>query len=269
MSRSDTTLKRMCPSDGFKATFEMAVRSFAGRSRQSAELNPSIVDSFIGRHAAALDELADFIHGMALSDPLIWGLWLLASYTGGDTDRWGTTGQHQTMLLHQLGRGPNAPDPRSTVAELLAAGVQDFAESKAAENLRLEQLEADRTERTDQAKEIHRLERELTESKEREAALQGELTEAKDARQQMAELLESNVAAGTPVVESKKPSKLPRREKAGDHPGVYKRTKADGETVYEIGWMEDGKQRWKIVGPDLEEAIAARIQVTNPERAAA
>ena len=44
--------------------------------------------------------------------------------------------------------------------------------------------------------------------------------------------------------------------------GVYY-TEREGERIYEIGFTEDGKQKWPTIGPDLDEAIAARAAVTE------
>ena len=47
-----------------------------------------------------------------------------------------------------------------------------------------------------------------------------------------------------------------------EHKGVYY-TEREGERIYEIGFTEDGKQKWPTIGPDLDEAIAARAAVTE------
>src|SRR3954447_19236241 len=50
-----------------------------------------------------------------------------------------------------------------------------------------------------------------------------------------------------------------RRVKVDGQEHIYSSERADGSTVYEVRYLaEDGKRRWKTVGPDLHEAIALR-----------
>jgi hypothetical protein len=43
-------------------------------------------------------------------------------------------------------------------------------------------------------------------------------------------------------------SARPRRKSVEGEPNIYFSEDAAGETVYEVGWREDGKQRWKTTG---------------------
>jgi hypothetical protein len=50
----------------------------------------------------------------------------------------------------------------------------------------------------------------------------------------------------------------PRRESLEGEPNIYFSEHAGGETVYEVGWKTRGRQNWKTIGPDLDEARAYR-----------
>jgi len=67
------------------------------------------------------------------------------------------------------------------------------------------------------------------------------------------------------MVGNRKPAK-PRRRVVDGHPGVYYKDTAEGE-VYEVMWTEDGRTRWKTIGPNLEEAIAERAALSTQGKA--
>jgi hypothetical protein len=53
-------------------------------------------------------------------------------------------------------------------------------------------------------------------------------------------------------------SKTKDRKAVEGHENIYSRVRADGETNYQVGWREDGRQRWHTTGPKLDDAIAFR-----------
>ena len=59
-----------------------------------------------------------------------------------------------------------------------------------------------------------------------------------------------------------KTEKRARRTKLEDEPNIYLNRAGD---QYEVGYWQDGKQRWKLIGPDLDEARRARDELRGKE----
>ncbi len=74
----------------------------------------------------------------------------------------------------------------------------------------------------------------------------------------------------TQLTKEAKAKGKPRRISLEEHPGIYVRPTPEGdlpredERIFEIGFPDDkGKQKWKTVGTDLNEAIALRKELAG------
>jgi len=161
--------------------------------------------------------------------------------------------------------GPDTPRPADAILELVAAGVEDLREDRAmvdrnvaeAER-RLAEVDEAAGKRAELEARISELEAEAEAERQRANNMEGQRNTLRELVAQL-ESVRGKVRAdaGKTNGETK-----PRREKVEGHTGVYERPSPDGRPVYEIGWTEDGRQRWQTIGPDLNEAIETRERLT-------
>jgi seryl-tRNA synthetase len=166
-------------------------------------------------------------------------------------------------LLSRLGADAAAPVLDVSLNEFVAAGVADTIEL-----LNGRVGEADR--------EREKAEAELKEFSERAQRCDAAEAELSQARQEIEETsqkcreleanleyLESRYSNRIDAAPAEPKPKKPRRTRVEDEEGVYFRETPDGR-VFEIGYADsERKQRWKTVGPDLDEAVALRKELAG------
>ncbi|MEZ5078400.1 MAG: hypothetical protein R2725_13270 [Solirubrobacterales bacterium] len=212
---------------------------------------------------AALQTLADYIGTLSSDDPRIWQQACVSGTRGDREEFHPVRGKLQERLLSSLGDlGATAPPPEVSLAELLAAGVSDLIEDLSGKvSAAKAELERERV-----------LNEELRKRSERGEELEvklgeanNEVSELKLARgrlQETVEHLKLQLSARPSGSDQGRPREKPRRTRVDGHEGIYYREARDGSVVYQIGWSENGKQRWKTVGTDLQKAIDLRAQLS-------
>jgi hypothetical protein len=244
-SPEQTTLGRSVGSDAF-------VHQIAAHARKQAELAEQASGGEAGGHVAALHNFADFLTTRGPRDQRIYALWKMAMYSP-DSDAY-LPGENQASLFGKLGTGVAAPLPESTLNELVAAAVDDLLEAKSAERASL-QGERDRavekSARADAAEERAAVAETRIERLEAELGAAGETVDSLTAQiEHLRTMVPSGGKTEWKVVEY--------------HPGVYEKQNAAGEITYRIGWRDKEQvQRWKAIGTDLDEAVAARAAIDD------
>lgn len=210
------------------------------------------------RHISALENFAQFVASKGIRDERIYVLNRIGGWWGDGHDF--EPGPQVEKLFGMLGAQGSAtptPPPDTTLNELAAAAVDDLLDRTDAEKAALRGHVAQAEKLAEGAAAVS----ERAEKAEATAdTLTAELEEANGTiaslREQITHLRAMNGEAGPPT---RSPSQAkPRRVAVEAQTGVYEKEKADGEILYEIGWREDGKQKWLVVGPDLQEAVETR-----------
>jgi hypothetical protein len=262
MSETVLTLDRRAPRvEGFAMSFKNHLAEQVELARDALEGPDADAGGVTGpgrsRHVAALEEFQRYVGTLHVhTDQRILALCEAAAALVSPPRF--VPGKLAGELLNKLGGEFSPPPPTDTMAELVAAAVSDLAASKSAEEREaqrgLEQARAEAERLRPDAERLPELERELAEARERREHLSAELEES----QERADYLRSHLGNGKAkgdwkVVEG--------------HPGVYGKANAAGEKVYRIGVPDPdrpGNTKWRKVGTDLDEAIAARAAVTEP-----
>jgi hypothetical protein len=223
-------------------------------AREHVRRKADVAREALGRdgaeHVAALEALGDYIAGCGPQDPRLWTLSLIAGCYG-DRDRF-HAGKMADELLSRLGnwREGAAPHLEVTLSELIGAEVSDL----------IEHLAGAASEAT-KAREIAENEsRELKDQAAAGEAAQGELLELRRRVEELEELnaeLEQKADYLRAHYGTEKKEKRTRRTKVEGETGIYYNELATGRP-FEIGWSENGKQRWETVGDDLEQARELR-----------
>ncbi len=183
---------------------------------------------------------------------------MIVAGRGGNTDTW-EPGSLQSDLLGRLGTQGPAPQADTTLNELVAAGVSDLAEHAAGVQAKAfsqrDTALAESDQLREQAERVPQLVEQLEEAQAQVNSLTSDNQELEGKVAYLREHFQAKVEAT--------PSKKARRTKVEGEKGVYFNDTSEGR-VYEIGYPDDeGKQRWKTVGPDLEEAIALRRELAG------
>jgi hypothetical protein len=247
-----TTLGKRCHSDALPTGLKQLVDRRLDQARSALDQrDPGSV-----RHMQALASFGNHLgeRGPDPTDPRMWTLWQQQGVMGG-TDSF-DLGEAQTNLLARLGAWGAAPDPETTLNELVAAGTEDViallqkqvGEANAERDAALEaaaQNEAGAAKATV-------LEGKLAEAQERISGFAGELAEASAKVQYMSEM-------GIP---DNQQEKQPRRTRVDGETGIYFYDTAAGRE-YEAVWRADGKQMRAKAGPDLKAAIARRAELVG------
>ena len=255
---SKTTLGKRAGSDAAPGLISAYVRE---RARIAAEVpiggNP-------GRRLEALASFAEYVGSQLQDDQRIRALYVLMGYSGSTEEY--RPGEIQRQVVALLGADRAAPQPSSTLSELVAAAVDDvvvLAGEKEAQ-VRRERDEAQaQAEGSREAEErSQRLSTELEECRAERQEFAGALAEREGQIAQLQAMLGGTSNRQDGAAETRRRTRVP------DAPGVYFTDTANGR-VYEVGFREDGKQRWKRIGPDLDEAVATRKEILERQRAAA
>ena len=242
----ETTLRRLAGNDG------------VGKLIAQYPSNQAAIADEVGQggsHTEALRTLADFLSTRDQADQRIRALYLISSHFG-DSDEY-LPGEAQVTLFGRLGTDGGAPLPDATLSELVGVAVEDLMthNSGAAQTLRQERDAAlARIEAAEQAQAVAEAATEELEALRVEVAEVRATLATKDG--QIAHL--QAMLSGS----DREPKGEPRRRRLPGHTGIYYRQTADGKT-FEITWREGGRQRWRTVGTDLDEAIAARAALTE------
>jgi hypothetical protein len=251
-SPEQTTLGHSVGSDAF-------VHQIAAYARNQAVIAEQATGGEASAHVAALNNFAEFLTTRGPRDQRIYALWKMAVYSP-DADAY-LPGEGQAELFGKLGTGISAPLPESTLNELIAVAVDDLLETKSVERAGLcreRDAAVAKSERADAA------EADAATSRARIGELEADLGAAGEQVSTLTEQIEHlrrMVPQGAGVENDSR-----RRVKVPDHTGVYS---VPGTDTYEIGWRHRGKQKWKVIGPDLAEAVAAREALVELEAVAA
>lgn len=175
----DTVRNRWTPNDGFPNSIARYLRDKAQTRRDSLSSSSS---GWEPRHIDALEELAEHVELADVADQTVYALYHLM---GGDYFK--PIGEEQVRILSTIGLGPSTPEPSDSLAELVAAGVEDRTAEHSALNQKLQRQTA-RAEHLEQY-------RERTDTAEAELeALRAELANAeaenRDLRKQRDDLSE-------------------------------------------------------------------------------
>ncbi len=200
----------------------------------------------------ALSALADLVEGLELEDSRLFALSQLQREQGIGEERF-EPGSRQQEFLARNGDswGSNPPLAEDALNQLVTAAVEDFISFTHA---RISDLGKQNQVARQEAVALDGANEAATEARERAQNLESELGATKA---EIANLSDQNELLrkhgnGQP--------KKQRRKVVPGETGIYATDTANG-TKYEIGWTEDGVQRWKTIGPDLDEARKARQEV--------
>lgn len=223
-------------------------------------------------HVTALKALAAFVAALPQTNQVLRGLQTAENGRGIPVDRF-EPGPKARVFLAQVGLGVTAPDAAEAFEEFAAACVEDLAD-KLKEVGASARRDAERTEAAERrvaqlSRDLSNAEEEVTNWREKALELEAEnrqLTAQVDHAVAMAE----NPEAGDDAVKGSAISRVAgkvvggsRRQRHPDVSNLYHRKDARGTTIYELGFREDGKQRWKTVGPNLQEALDARKELVE------
>lgn len=266
-----TTLGEPVVGDSYGNTVAGHVRD---QARIARELHGGRQAS-IGRKAniATLEALADFIASLPQSNQLLRALQVIEIARGTSRDRF-NPGPKANRYLAQVGlQEVAALDAEPTFEGLVAACAVDLA-AQVGESAAAAKREAEGREAAEQAN--SRLAKSLSDSEAgmdqwRNRAIEHEaevrrLTSQLDHAVSMIESPETGDDASRVSVKIERGAKVSEGSRRQRHPDVenlYTRKDSKGATVYELGWREDGKQRWRTIGPDLPEALDARAQLVK------
>jgi len=252
---AESTLQRRAGSDGLAP-------AIAGHVRAQADVAESALGSDAARHVESLRTFAQYVEARPVEDLRIVTLYALGGPLGWSGVEY-TPGEKQATLFGQLGSSRPAPSPSATLDELVSVAAED---ALAAAGLSAEQTSRAR----DAALAEAQTAREAAEAAKQAIAERDTLTvEVAELQAEIASKDAMVAHLQSMIAPAPEPSE-PRRRKAVDGtPGVYISQRASG-TAYEISWTENGRRRWRTIGDDLDEAIAARAEITEQtERAAA
>ncbi len=253
---SESTLRRRAGSDGLAP-------AIAGHVRGQADAAEAALGGDAARHVESLRTFAQYVEARPQDDLRIVALYALNGSVGAGGVEY-AVGPSQAELFGRLGVDGPAPLPSATLDELVAVAVEDALAhagqrgEQASREAAASQAEAQTArEAADAAtgaiRERDALTVEVAELRAEVASKDGQISH-----------LQTMIAAP-----SEKPSGPRRRKRLPGHEGIYFTDRPTGR-VYEITWQEDGRRRWRTVGDDLDEAIAARAELAQePEGAAA
>lgn len=271
----EPTLKMRLTDGAFVEGLRAYVQTKADGAGGLAEGNVA----WVRNHVAALREFDNFLAGLPPDDQRLVALDCIAKKRTPPKrfESWRrpfSPTEKQEVLFARLGTSESPPRPSLTFDELLAAAVVDLIEEARRDETRtsgaLADAEARVAELSDALDGHARQGAELEEGRAEIGSLKEEIKEL----ERDVEELRTYVAAGVGKEPAQaEPEKPPRRTKVDGETGVYFRDSTEGR-VYEIGFPDDtGKQRWKAVGPDLQEAIDLRQELAGkpyePEEAEA
>jgi hypothetical protein len=227
--------------------------------------------AFVDAHVAALEKLSDYVTNLDRDDGRLHALWNIAGARGIDMDsRYYDLSEPEQTVVASLGRPIGTP-PDESLNSLLAAGVQG-----ALDHLRHQlAVERGKAEAGDEAKtRLEAANERITELEAERDDLLGRVAttdaDASDYRSRYQYLL--TMVGGSedgPNGEGASVGKpTPQRRKAVEgEPHLYSTVKASGDVVFEVGWRDsDGRQRWKRIGSDLEEARRLRDELIGAKR---
>lgn len=260
-TNSEITTMGRWGGDGLPASLANHLRQQAIGAREAMRQMPGL-----RAHVAALEGLADYVGTVDAKDPLWWMLWILSAVQGNPYDF--RPGRLQKQLLSQLAQSGPPPLAETTFRELVAAGVNDAA------NLLWQRAkDAEEGERSafDEAKSLQDRLDTLTDAEThlKEAHTEIEtLTEERDELLRQFDYVREHLGEGFPAddlgPDGDSAPKDSRRTKVEGHTGVYSREDSEGNTIYEIGFFDDQKkQRWRVVGLDLEKAVSLREELAG------
>jgi hypothetical protein len=267
MSESNTTLGQWASVD-----IPVTAREYI---RRQAEVAREALGKDGREHVAGLEALADYIAGCSPQDPRMWTLAIIAAIYG-DRDRFHGGGKMTGELLSRLAGEWEvaAPHQDVTLSELIGAQVSDLIEhlgSRVGEAVKAAELAQNEVrELREQAALGLAADAELKELRE----LVNVLTAEKGEVEHKLEYVRAHYGPQAEAEERARKKAARRRRVEGEGlTGIYVVDTPDGE-VYEIGFHDaDKRQRWKRVGPDLEEAIELRKELAGkpyePEAVAA
>lgn len=253
------------------ATVHIAAARFAREEIKRTDTLGPYAPPNAPQRIEGLEQLAKALEGLAPQDQRTYALSLIQSYLGGDSSAF-TPGEEQALFFSALGLQKPPPLPDEAIDELIALGIEDVGKLTAEANRKAVEARARVDELDPLRTRIEELERELEEQR-------AETRRACDAEQasrdQLDYLKSLSAAIGTALPDESSPgpsatpegvegvSDKPRRRRVEGHTGVYRTPSGS----YEIGYAdpETGKQRWKVIGPDLDAAIEARRKLTERE----
>jgi hypothetical protein len=255
-----------------KLTLHLTLQSTAFREalrrsiEEKAERTQEAVNSIIGRRqAATLRSLAELVGTTSHEDQHMVILYEVAKATGryADARPEFTPSPRQPTLLSRIGQTQDTPTAAASLVELATGGVADWVEQqrqKASETTEalnraareIRDLETRVADRNEIAERLGVAERALADSESERKKLSGSVEE-----------LRQRLGARETPEKAEKPRRTNLMKQTGEpaHKGIYFNEGEEGR-IYEIGFADDtGARRWKVIGPDLQEAIALRAEL--------
>jgi hypothetical protein len=220
-----------------------------------------------GRQVAALRGLAELIGATSSEDQHMVILHATAKATGRYSDAKAKfePSPRQKTLLARIGQLQDTPSASVSLEELCSGGVADWVDLQGQRN---SETSARLQEAAEQIRELEARVADLDEKAKGRADAERKLASAeheRDHANKLVDELRERLGAREPDEKPDKPRRVSLQKETGDprHIGIYF-SEIDGERIYEIGYAdEDGRRRWKTIGPDLEEAIALRRELTE------
>lgn len=269
-----TTLNARLPGVDFVNSLREWVREQADRSERAGG------GQWTSRQAATIREFDRFLAGLGPENQQLVTLLHLSEERRSideaqGRDRFAFFPSHkQEMIFARLGTYEGPQPPQTTLDELVFAGVHDYCSGMAATR---NQVAAERERADALGAELESAQALQAETLQQGESVASELVEAREEIVELEEIVETlrrHLGDGEEPGEGK-PKAKPRRTKVEGEgmTGIYTVGAPDGE-VYEIGFPDsDGKQRWRRVGDDLQEAVSLRAELAGkpyePEAVAA
>lgn len=210
-----------------------------------------VLDSQGNEHRRQCAEVRSLAAHLDSRKPTDERIYILSRAAPPDMDGLYKPGPQQRRLIDSLGAKVTAVEPDVALSELASCAVDDALAS-------VEEARGERNKVTVELEESEQRERVADHAAETARAESRRLeAEAEANRERIGELeiLVEHLQSGNGSKDRV------RRKNVEGQPHLYWTETGDGDVKYEVSYRQLGKQKWKVIGPDYDEAVKARDEL--------